>query len=272
MIQNAVKNYKSHGSTISNYMAIYNDLVRNTYGKNVNAGLNNGAGYNGYGKIVSGAATLPNPGVMGMLQEFDSIDGNGPRSSLAYAYDGFRPHQTNLLVLVIGGYWQKGGADSNDAFARLTVGNTDLWYKFEKGYMSYGKGVYQGTQDMTYAGERGFTYLRSLWEDVLKPYFQSATIPDPNLDTDRDGTSDATEVRLGLNPASGSSRFAITRVGQQLRWPSAGGLPFIVQRSTSLSGTGWQTIANISGTAGTTTFTDPSPPVNKAFYRVGLNP
>ena len=43
MIQNAVKNYRSHGSPLSNYMAIYNDLVSDTYGKNVNAGLNNGA-------------------------------------------------------------------------------------------------------------------------------------------------------------------------------------------------------------------------------------
>lgn len=272
MIQNAVKNYKSHGSPLSSYMAIYNDLVRDTYGKNVNAGLNNGAGYNGYGKIVSGAATLPNPGALGMLQEFDSVDGNGPRSSVIYAYDGFRPHQTNLLVLIIGGYWQKGSVDSNAAFARLGIGNTDLWYKLEKGYMSYAKGVSQGTQNMTFAGERGFTYLRSLWEDVLKPYFQSATAPDPDLDTDGDGTTDAAEVRLGLNPANANSRFTLTRVGQELRWPSNTGLPFIVQRSNSLSGTGWQTIATISGTAGIATFTDPSSPAGRAFYRVGLNP
>jgi hypothetical protein len=138
--------------------------------------------------------------------------------------------------------------------------------------MSYAKGASQGTQDMTFAAERGFTYLRSLWEDVLKPYSQAVTAPDPEADADGDGTSDATEVRLGLNPASGSSRFAITRVGQELRWPSTPGLPFIVQRSTSLAGTGWQTIATLSGTAGTASFTDPSPPATRAFYRVGLNP
>lgn len=271
MIQNGIKNYKSHGSSLSNYMAIYNDLVRDTYGKNVHAGINNGAGINGAGKIVSGAATLPNPGAMGMLQEFDSGDSGGPRSSLIYAYDGFRPHQTNLLVLITGGYWQNGSSDSNNAFSRLNVGNTDLWYKFEKGYISYAKGASQGTQNMTFAGERGFTYVRSLWEDVLKPYFQSAAIPNPDLDTDGDGTPDVTENRLGLNPASGSSRFAITRVGQALRWPSATGLTFVVQRSTSMTGS-WQTIAILSGTAGTASFTDPSPPAGKAFYRVGLNP
>ena len=179
MIQNGIKNYRSHGSSLSNYMAIYNDLVRDTYGKNVHAGINNGAGINGAGKIVSGAATLPNPGAMGMLQEFDSGDSGGARSSLIYAYDGFRPHQTNLLVLIIGGYWQKGSADSNAAFTRLNIGNTDLWYKLEKGYISYAKGASQGTQNMTFAGERGFTYLRSLWEDVLKPFNADSTPVNP---------------------------------------------------------------------------------------------
>lgn len=270
MIQNGIKNYKSHGLGISNYTEIYNDLVTDTYGEYVSSGINGGAGFNGYGKIVSGAATLPNPGAMGMLQEFDSGDANGPRSSLIYAYDGFRPHQTNQLVLIIGGYWQKGSAVANAAVARVNVGNIDLWYKIEKGYISYAKGASQGTQDLTFANERGFSYVRSLWEDVLKPYHFSATGSDP--DADGDGTSDVTEIRLGLDPANGSSRFSTAMSGWTLQWPSATGLTFIVQRSTTLSGSEWQTIATIPGTAGTATYTDPSPLSTKAFYRVGLNP
>jgi hypothetical protein len=34
----------------------------------------------------------------------------------------------------------------------------------------------------------------------------------------------------------------------------------------------WQTIATLPGNAGTSTYTDPSPPIGKALYRVGLNP
>lgn len=270
MIQNGIRNYKCHGLGISNYTEIYNDLVTDTYGESVSAGINGGTGLNGYGKIVSGAATLPNPGAAGMLEEFDSGDANGPRSSLIYAYDGFRPHQTNQLVLIIGGYWQKGGAAANAAVARLNVGNTDLWYKIEKGYISYAKGASQGTQDLTFANERGFSYIRSLWEDVLKPYHFSATGPGP--DSDGDGTSDATEIRLGLNPANGSSRFATAMAGRTLLWPSAIGLTFTVQRSSSLAASDWQTIAAIIGTGGTATYTDPAPISTRAFYRVGLNP
>jgi hypothetical protein len=269
MIQNGIKNYKSHGSSLTDYSDIYYDLVTDTYGRNVSPGLNDGAGVQGMGMIVSGAATLPNKGVMGMLTEFAASNN---RSSLVYAYDGFRPHQTNQLVLIIGGYWQKGSAEANTAFSRLTIGNTDLWYKIDKSYHSCSStGKSQGIQGITFANERGFTYLRSLWEDVLKPYHSAASSVDPDLDTDGDGTPDATEIRLGLNHTNGSSRFAITRVGQALRWPSATGLTFVVQRSTAMTGS-WQTIATLSGTAGTASFTDPSPPAGKAFYRVGLNP
>ncbi len=270
MIQNAVKNYQYYGSTLTDYTGIYQSLVNNTYGKNVNAGLNGGAGIGGAGKIASGAAALPNPGVLGMLKEFDSADANGARSSLHYAYDGFRPHQTNQVVLIIGGYLQKGGSIANAAAARINIGNTDLWYKIEKGYIGYAKGVSQGLAGIDFSIQQGFPYVRSLWEDVLFPYHFSA--PDPNLDTDGDGTTDATEILLGLDPANGSSRFAAGIAAGVLHWPSAAGLGFTVQRSISQTGIVWVNIATVVGTAGSASFTDPSPPAGRALYRVALNP
>jgi hypothetical protein len=267
-IQNAVKNYKYYSSTLTDYIGIYNSLVNDTYGKNVNSGLNGGAGIGGAGKIASGAATLPNPGILGMLKEFDSGDGGGARSSLVYAYDGYRPHQTNQLVLIIGGYWQKGSASANSAVARMKIGNTDLWYKLGKGYYDYSSGQNRGLISTAFTADHGVAYVRSLWDDVLLPYHDSVANPD----SDGDGTDDATEVRLGLNPASGSSRFAATITAGVLRWPSAVGLSFTVQRSTSRTAIGWQTVATVTGIAGTTTYTDPSPPAAGALYRVGLNP
>jgi hypothetical protein len=90
-------------------------------------------------------------------------------------------------------------------------------------------------------------------------------------DYDADGTDNLTEYRLGLTPNSGSSRFAVTRsVSGMLSWPSAAGLTFTVQRSTTLGA--WANIATIPGTAGTASFTDPSPPQGNAFYRILLNP
>lgn len=268
MIQNAVKNYVYFGSSLTGYMDIYYSLLADTYGTNVNAGLNNGVGINGAGKIVSGAATLPNPGAAGMLKEFDSIDGAGARSSIHYAYDGYRPHQTNQLVLIICGFWQSGTTLTNTSVARMNIGNTDLWYKFEKGYSNYSSGGARGIMSLSDSDTFGMIYNRALWEEVLKPYH--GLVPDG--DSDGDGTDDATEIRLGLDPNNGSSRFTVTRINGQLRWPGATGLGFVVQRSSGSSGMNWQTIATVPGSAGITSYTDPSPPAGRAFYRIGLNP
>ncbi|RYG31132.1 MAG: hypothetical protein EON93_13510 [Burkholderiales bacterium] len=93
-------------------------------------------------------------------------------------------------------------------------------------------------------------------------------------DYDHDGTSNLTEFRLGLIPNNGSSRFAATRAANgQLTWPSALGVAFQVQRSTSLAAGSWETIATLEGTAGTASFTDPTPQTGgKAFYRIVLMP
>ncbi|GAA5128026.1 hypothetical protein JIN84_07825 [Luteolibacter yonseiensis] len=95
-------------------------------------------------------------------------------------------------------------------------------------------------------------------------------------DFDGDGTSNLTEYRLGLVPNSGASRFAATRSAAGLiSWPSAVGVKFDVQRSTTLAAGSWETVspvAGIDGTPGTASFTDPSPPPSGAFYRVVLRP
>ncbi|MEP4077995.1 hypothetical protein [Haloferula sp.] len=171
MIETAVGSYRCYGIALPSYMAIYDRLVNDTYGKQVNSGLNGGAGISGAGKIVSGAAELPNPGAAGMLKEFESIDAGGARSSFHYAYDGYRPHMTNQICLIVGGYWSPGTASTNNAVSLMNVGNTDLWYKAEKGYIGYAKGKSQGVTSVETSGDTyGFVYNRSLWEDVLMPY------------------------------------------------------------------------------------------------------
>jgi Concanavalin A-like lectin/glucanases superfamily len=91
-------------------------------------------------------------------------------------------------------------------------------------------------------------------------------------DFDNDGTDNLTEFRLGLNPTSGSSRFAATGgSGGSIQWPSATGTAFKIERSTDLGV--WTTLeAAYPGSAGSTSYTDPAPPSGKAFYRVTLNP
>ena len=93
-------------------------------------------------------------------------------------------------------------------------------------------------------------------------------------DFDGDGTNNLTEFRLGLIPNNGSSSFSVTRsAAGLLTWPSATGLTFTVQRSTTLAAGSWTTITTVSGTAGTASYTDPSPPAGgKAFYKISLEP
>jgi hypothetical protein len=271
MIENGVRNYQFFNSKLADYLGIYTSLVNDTYGKNVNAGLNGGAGVNGSGKIYSGAAGLPMPGALGMLKEFDSSDGGGPRSSLGYAYDGFRPHQTNQLVLIIGGYWPKGSSAASAAVARMEIGNADLWYKISKSYIDYYSGQGRGVVGTAFVNERGFPYVRSLWEDVLQPYHRS-NLTGGELDSDGDGTRDEIELRLGLDPLNGQSRFSAERVGGVLRWPSAVGETFRIQRSAGESAlVVWETIATVAGVAGFASFTDPLPPIGRAMYRVLLD-
>ncbi len=94
-------------------------------------------------------------------------------------------------------------------------------------------------------------------------------------DFDNDGTNNGAEYRLGLIPNSGSSRFAATRGSAGLiQWPSVTGVTFTIERSTTLASGSWTPLeAAFPGTAGTASYTDPSPPVGgKAFYKVTLNP
>lgn len=271
MIENAIRNYRYYGSGLSDYMGIYNSLSGDTFGKNVNAGLNGGSGISGSGRIANGAANLPNPGAAGMLKEFDSADGYGARSSLDYAYDGYRPHQTNQLVLIIGGYWPKGKAVAQPAVNRMKIGLTDLWYKMSNGYYNYSSGAASGYVDMAYMTEnRGFGYVRSLWEDVLLPYHNSATEVD--TDTDGDGTGDSVEVRLGLDPFDSGSRFTSKRHGNSLTWWGNTGLVFQIQRSIGGSLSGWETIATVNGVSGLNSFTIPSSGQSREFHRVALLP
>lgn len=235
-IQNAVANYSYYGYGLTDYMRIYQALNNDTYQKTVNAGLNNGAGINGAGKIVAGAGTLPNPGAPGMLKEFDTSDGGGARSSLIYCYDGFRPHMTNQLALIVSGLWPKGSAIANAAVARQNIGNTDLWYKAEQGYIGYAKGVTQPLPGgatignySTIGSTYGFVYNRSTWEDVLKVYHglsSDGSLPPAHLPGARIQLSSMVSLRVSASAtAAVAGVLAAASLGTVMEGPvEAGGI------------------------------------------------
>ena len=94
----------------------------------------------------------------------------------------------------------------------------------------------------------------------------------PAGDKDGDGSSNLAEFRLNLNPASGGSAFRAVISGHTLTWPSAPGIVFTVKRSLSLERGSWQTVATVTGGAGTQSqFTD-STLNSKAFYQIEFTP
>ena len=118
------------------------------------------------------------------------------------------------------------------------------------------------------------TAILTPFEEWQIANFGSVSSPNAasNADPDGDGSSNLTEFRLGLDPVSGASSFTASGArspgGFTLTWPSAAGLSFEVQRSTSLEGP-WTVISTVVGAG---SFTDPSPPTGRAFYRVVLLP
>jgi hypothetical protein len=170
--------YRWLGKGLDDVMGMYGQLAADTYSKAVSPGLNDGAGISGYGRIASGAESLPNRGQIGMLKEFDGNDAEGRRSSASYAYYGYRPHTVNALTLIACGLWDGGADAARLARARLEVGNTDLWYKVDRGYLNYAKGGPAGTfSQADNAATWGFAYTRPLWADVLRPYLMENVAP-----------------------------------------------------------------------------------------------
>lgn len=90
----------------------------------------------------------------------------------------------------------------------------------------------------------------------------------PQGDFDGDGSINAVEAALGLDPASSSESFRCRLAANELRWPGVSGVTFGVERSGDLLG--WEPIGEVAGEAPETGFTDPEPPAGGAFYRVRL--
>ena len=174
-IEKNIRNYRFDGKTLQEPMEIYYQLTKHTYGRNVNCGLNGGSGIEvegvPTGTLVKGCDNIPNMGKPGMLLEFDGVDAGGPRSSIGYAYDGFRPNLTNHVVLLAGGAW-KPGPKADELIGLLDVGITDVVYKLENGYRNYSKG--RGSKDIAdiHQENRSWSYRTTipLWKDVVRPF------------------------------------------------------------------------------------------------------
>lgn len=119
--------------------------------------------------------------------------------------------------------------------------------------------------DFLFSDDRDKDSLPDVWE----AHHFGDSAQGPAADFDHDGTTNRTEFLLGLDPADGSSAFHasihLAGASPTLTWPTAPGLSFRVERSTTLTGA-WTDLGIVQ--AGT--WTDPSPPPGRAFYRIVL--
>ncbi|MCS6772310.1 MAG: C25 family cysteine peptidase, partial [Kiritimatiellae bacterium] len=94
------------------------------------------------------------------------------------------------------------------------------------------------------------------------------------LDADRDRQSNYEEYMAGTDPMDDGSAFVVVTVRRtaegrtEVRWESAGGRVYAIERATSPGGP-YQTVAdNLPATPGVNTWVDPEESTSTAFYRV----
>lgn len=158
-IENAVRDYTYLGRPLSDLVGIYESagLSQFTFDKNVCCYVSDGSASAG---LISGCSDLPNFGAKGMCHEFNSIDGEGLRSSLSYSALGWSHNTVSEFLLRHFGY-----EISTFIINLKAIGTTDLFYKAEHGYASWS----MGAQKIEYESNLtfGFKYVRALWEDYL---------------------------------------------------------------------------------------------------------
>lgn len=192
------------------------------------------------------------------------------------------PTQVLSSGVISGGAGVEGALDMYRVLDEIT-NDTDLTAGASTGNAVVGAGQFIGTLTIDAAGNLKIKAVGAApsgdsdadgMADTWETTFFGNLAQTATGDFDADGSDNLTEFRLGLIPNSGSSRFAVVRsTTGTLTWPSVTGVSFRVERSTTLAANSWQQVGGtVTGTAGTASFSDPTPPAGSAFYRVALQP
>ena len=140
--------YRFHGISERDLLGLFNYIASRTFSATISCGLNNGAGIDGYGRIVKNCNLLPNVGRKGMMLEFDGWDAEGKRSSADYNWGAWYVLNYSRAALQIEGWLTTSTREQNatlaDTMNRYQMGSIDLWFKIspEKGggYLDYEHG------------------------------------------------------------------------------------------------------------------------------------
>jgi len=177
-VNEALHSFRYLEKNITNPMELFIGLAKNTYRAKVTAGLNGGEGKEDATGNVGGKlyepAEVPNIGKLGMLFEFASVDAGGPRSCAHYAYDGFRPNLAKQIAMLVTGHFDYKHPEWPAVFEQIQIGNEDLFFKLEKGYITYAKGK-AGDKPVNFESRDDKVVTRDLWNKVILPFHKSQT-------------------------------------------------------------------------------------------------
>ncbi|OAS15117.1 DUF7594 domain-containing protein [Paenibacillus oryzisoli] len=177
-LEAAVKNeFTFRGHTLDQPFEWMKDRALIMYNKTVKAQLYSNDTLRAF---VNNPEGLPNVGIIGMAQEFDSVDANGIRSDLDYVTRGWNNSILSLLEAYYYGVATSGSPEDLASIqSRYAIGSTDLIYKAVNGYSGYAKGKSLGIRDaFTADANVGYYWLKELWENVIS---QPSLIPARNV-------------------------------------------------------------------------------------------
>lgn len=182
--------------------------------------------------------------------------------------------------------WLKGPGDAGYSLEGEAA-IAGAWYEPEEGPLNtpwnIGQGMWNGAAADPFEGHIDEVKISAVALDPEQFLFYTessfgtwaeANISDSEQrgqedDPDGDGTPNIAEFILGLDPEDGSEFFTATLASDgTLRWLSAAGVSFVIQRSTTLVEPWEDLLPAVTGTGPVDVWTDPAPPVGKAFYRV----
>ncbi|WP_310225416.1 DNRLRE domain-containing protein [Paenibacillus qinlingensis] len=199
-LEAAVKNeFTFRGHTLDQPFEWMKDRALIMYNKTVKAQLSSNDTVRAF---VLNPEGLPNVGMMGMAQEFDSVDANGIRSDLDYVTRGWN---NSILSLLEAYYYGVAASGSPDDLAliqsRYAIGSTDLIYKAVNGYSGYAKGKSLGIRDeFTADANVGYDWLKELWENVIS---QPSLIPLREVEPEPQGLAVAKPGTIVLSDDNG---------------------------------------------------------------------
>jgi hypothetical protein len=158
-----------NGDTLHDPWRLHRAQAVRLFAKAVRTRVNASADFtSGLMHLATAATESPWEGQMGMLQEFESTDWDGLRSSLGYAYEGAMIDIPTAVTLKLVGEWR--ATEGGDMLERrMGVGMGDLLFKAHEGYRSYSQAKpreYSWDKDLL---PMGSDFIFGLWSTYFAP-------------------------------------------------------------------------------------------------------